>query len=96
MRVSASKPVVVRPWYREPFVWMVIGGPLVVVIASIVTVMIAVRHQDPVLAREPERLEQALPADAVNEEERLQAQKALLPATQGRNHVVSPSLPKTP
>ena len=38
-----------RPWWREPYVWMVIGGPLAVVVAGIATVVIAVRNPDPVL-----------------------------------------------
>lgn len=82
-----------RPWYREPFVWMVIGGPLAVVIASIITVTIAVRYADPVLPKEaaPARVE--VPLDRLTPEERLQAEKALLPANQGRNHAVSSALP---
>lgn len=38
-----------RPWWREPMVWIVIGGPAVVVVAAIATAVIAVRNQDPVL-----------------------------------------------
>lgn len=37
------------PWYRLPIVWMVIGGPLAVVVASLFTVGIAVKHVDPVI-----------------------------------------------
>lgn len=74
---------------------MVIGGPLVVVIASIVTVTIAVRNADTVLPREaaPARPAVADP-DRLSPQERLQAEKAVLPAGQARNHVVSPTLPK--
>lgn len=42
---SANQP----PWYRLPIVWMVIGGPLAVVVASLFTVGIAVKHVDPVI-----------------------------------------------
>lgn len=42
---SVSRP----PWYKLPIVWLVIGGPLVVVIASLITVGIAVKNVDPVL-----------------------------------------------
>jgi hypothetical protein len=38
-----------RPWWREPMMWLVIGGPLTVVIAGITTAVIAVRGADPVL-----------------------------------------------
>jgi len=42
---TVSRP----PWYKLPIVWMVIGGPLLVVIASLITVGIAVKNVDPVL-----------------------------------------------
>lgn len=45
---TAFEPQVV-PWWRYPIVWMVIGGPLAVVIAGISTAVIAYRHIDPVL-----------------------------------------------
>lgn len=72
---------------------MVIGGPLLVVIASLVTVSIAVRHPDPVLPREAAPAVVTQPGDA-SPEERLRAEKALLPASQARNHAASSSLPK--
>lgn len=39
----------VRPWWRYGMVWLVISGPAVVVVAGIVTAVIAVRGADPVL-----------------------------------------------
>jgi len=83
-----------RPWYREPYVWLVIGGPLAVVIASIVTIVIAVRHADVVLPREAAPARVALPQALLTKEERLQAEKAVLPAGVARNHAVSSALPK--
>ena len=38
-----------RAWYREPMMWMVLGGPLLVVIASLITYGLIVRGYDPVL-----------------------------------------------
>lgn len=38
-----------RPWWRYPIVWMVVGGPLAVVIAALITAGIAMKHVDPVL-----------------------------------------------
>lgn len=35
-----------RPWYQEPWPWILISGPLIVVIASIVTAIIAVKTND--------------------------------------------------
>ncbi len=37
------------PWWRFPIVWMVIGGPLAVVVAALTTAVIAYRNIDPVL-----------------------------------------------
>jgi hypothetical protein len=38
------------PWWRVKMVWLVVGGPLVVVAASFVTLGIALSTPDPVLA----------------------------------------------
>jgi uncharacterized protein len=43
-----------NPWWRYPIVWMVIGGPAAVVVAGIVTAIIAVNGADEVLPREPQ------------------------------------------
>ena len=37
-------------WWRLPIVWLVIGGPLAVVIASFVTLALAVLNPDPVIS----------------------------------------------
>ncbi len=37
-------------WWRLPIVWMVIAGPLVVVVASFFTLGLALTHPDPVLS----------------------------------------------
>lgn len=51
MQQMTAKP---RPWWREPVMWLVVGGPAVVVVAAIVTAMIAIDGADPVLdTREP-------------------------------------------
>ena len=90
--MTADKPKMSsRPWYREPYVWLVIGGPLVVVVASIVTFGIAAHNQDPVLAREaplPRHEQEAL--EKMTAEQRAQAQAALEPAVRARNHVATP------
>jgi hypothetical protein len=38
------------PWWRHPFMWLVVGGPLAVVVAATATAVIAIRGADPVLA----------------------------------------------
>jgi len=37
------------PWWRLPIVWMVIGGPAIVVVASFATLTLAIRNPDPVI-----------------------------------------------
>ena len=37
------------PWWKYKMVWLVIGGPLIVVVASFVTLGLAIKHPDPVL-----------------------------------------------
>lgn len=37
------------PWWRVGMVWLVVGGPLAVVVAATVTAVIAVRGADPVI-----------------------------------------------
>jgi drug/metabolite transporter (DMT)-like permease len=39
-----------RPWWREPFVWMIIAGPAAVVVAGIATTILAYRGSDRLLA----------------------------------------------
>lgn len=69
-----------QPWYRYPIVWMVIGGPLVVVVASLITAFIAIRGADPVLTREDSA------AAAVGRD----GMGTLSPAVQARNHAATP------
>jgi uncharacterized protein len=36
-----------RPWWREPMMYLVVGGPLAVIVASFVTLGLALRYPDP-------------------------------------------------
>ena len=78
-----NKPI---PWYRVPMVWLVLGGPLSVVIASVVTAVVAWKHIDPVIATTPQGELRA--ADDVAA--KVSPKDALAPAMQGRNHAASP------
>jgi hypothetical protein len=50
------------PWYRLPIVWMVIGGPAVVVVAGFATLAIAIAYPDPVITPTPAASKAELPA----------------------------------
>ena len=64
-----------RPWWRYPIVWLVIGGPLLVVVASLITAGIAIRNVDPVL--DTSAGEVTSPNEA--------------PAVKARNHAADPA-----
>jgi hypothetical protein len=73
MNPEMSRPVL--PWWRVPMVWLVIGGPAVVVVASFATLTLAVRGADiPLLEKRNVPLPHA---------------GAMAPATQARNHAAT-------
>lgn len=39
-------------WYREPWMWLVVGGPVVVVIAGFITLYLAMHGADKVVAKD--------------------------------------------
>lgn len=83
-------------WYKEPYVWLVVGGPLVVVLASVVTITLAIRNPDPVLKQPKPTLKVESPVQGeLTAEQRKAAELSVMPAGQARNHVVSPTLPKS-
>ena len=75
-------------WYREPMMWLVVGGPLVVVCASIATYMIAAHQPDPVLERDSSTESQRVGKSLTPEQ-----RDSLEPAMKARNHVASPMGP---
>lgn len=90
---TTSNDPVAPPWWRVRAMWLVVGGPLAVVLASIATAVIAVRHADPVL----DKAEYARTLDAARrlpDAEREAALIKLQPAHQARNHAASPVVPE--
>lgn len=69
-------------WWKNAYVWMVIGGPLAVIVASCVTFVIAARGADPVLEVPAKVAESAKKAVTP-------AEDAMVPAVQGRNHAAA-------
>lgn len=78
---DATRPC--PPWYRFPLVWMVIGGPGVVVIASFATLWLALRTPDPVVDEDYYRKGVEINSTLTD--------KKLMPAMTGRNHAATPS-----
>ena len=83
-----------KVWFREPYLWLIIGGPLVVVVASMVTLYLAVKNPDPVLKSQPPVKIDHQALDNLTPEQKTALELSVLPANKARNHVVSPSLPK--
>lgn len=75
-RSSAAPSGAPTPWWRVGFVWLVVGGPLAVVVASLVTAAIAVAGAEEVLT------------DAPRDPSSTDA--STLPAIQARNHAATP------
>ncbi len=73
------------PWWKYGHVWMVVGGPAVVVVACFVTVYLAVTRPDPVVSEDYYRrgieINQTLDSKA--------AAASLAPAGQARNHAAT-------
>jgi uncharacterized protein len=81
---SNDKPIA---WWRVPMVWLVLSGPLSVVVASVATAVIAWKHIDPVITTTAQG-DEIRPGD--NVAPRLSPKDALAPALQGRNHAATP------
>ena len=88
MATSPTLPHDPRPWWKFGLMWMVVGGPAIVVVASFVTLWLAIRTPDPVVSEDYYQ-------QGININRTLEAQEraaALTPAVEGRNHAAtSPS-----
>lgn len=73
-----------NPWWKSGFAWLVFGGPAIVVVASLITVYIAVIGQDEVLSHQ-ENQGQPLFKKTLTPEEK----NALEPAIKARNHAAT-------
>lgn len=68
------------PWWRYKMVWLVIGGPLSVVVASLVTAAVAWTHIDPVISN----------GSADDVQTPANPKDRLAPALKARNHAATP------
>jgi hypothetical protein len=73
------------PWWRYGHVWLLIAGPVLVIVAGVVTAWIAISHPDPVLSEDYYR--QGLEINKTLREE----DRNLMPAQQARNHAATPA-----
>jgi hypothetical protein len=86
MSNTVNSPLDKRPWWSYGHVWLVISGPLIVVLASFTTFYLAAHGQDPVLN----------PSNAETHSSATTDDRAsLAPAVQARNHAATGALPTT-
>ena len=72
-----------QPWWKFGHVWLVVAGPVVVVIASFVTLFLAVTRPDPVL-------DENYYQKGVDMNKTLaDSPKSLAPAMKARNHAAT-------
>ena len=74
-----------EPWWRNGFVWLVIAGPVFVVLASIFTFVVAARGSDKLVQQDYYR-------KGIEINRQVARERALLPAMQGRNHAATPAV----
>lgn len=85
--MQQSEPTKQTVWYKNPFIWLLIGGPLLVIIASFITVYLAVTHPDPAIEdyyRKGIEINKTLDAE----------RDGMAPAVQARNHAQTGLKPK--
>lgn len=71
-----------KQWWKYGYVWLILGGPIIVIIASFITLNLALKTPDPVVDDYYRK------GSEINK--RLET-KELLPAVEGRNHAVTPA-----
>ncbi|MBX3653954.1 MAG: FixH family protein [Ramlibacter sp.] len=87
--LDAVSSVPEMPWWRNGYVWLLISGPALVVVAGLTTAYIAVTHPDRLVAEDYYRRGLEINKTLARERDAA-AERAMLPALQGRNHAVTP------
>ncbi|TXH87171.1 MAG: nitrogen fixation protein FixH [Rhodoferax sp.] len=82
-----SKSDASQTWWKNGYVWMVLGGPLAVVVASIATFFIAAGNPDQVI-------DVTAKAAVAPKAGTAPAEDAMVPAMVGRNHATTGGVPE--
>ena len=72
-----------QPWWKFGHVWLVVAGPVIVVIASFITLYLAVTRPDPVLDENYYQKGVAINQTLAD------SPKSLAPAMKARNHAAT-------
>ncbi len=76
-----------RPWWAHGHVWLLIAGPATVIVAGVITLVLALRTPDPLVAEDYYRRGVEINKTLAERD----GGKAMMPAVQGRNHALTPS-----
>jgi hypothetical protein len=76
-----------KPWWRYPFVWLVVGLPASAVVAATASGILAIRNADPVVQEYQVGMRHAAAEASI---ERGAAHGAMEPAERARNHAATP------
>lgn len=79
-----------KPWWHYGYVWLIIAGPLLVIIAGFITLYLAISRPDPVVDEDYYR--KGIEINKTLNERR----DSLAPAGQARNHAATGIKPAQP
>jgi hypothetical protein len=85
--MSQTSTPAAAPWWKFGHVWLVVSGPAIVVVASFITLYIAVTRGDPVL--DEDYYQKGLQINQTLADN----PASLAPAIQGRNHAATGAPP---
>ena len=85
MALNPDRKTDARPWWKFGYMWLVVGGPAIVVVAGFVTLWLAIRTPDPVVANDYYRRGVEINKTLENPD------ASLVPALKGRNHAATPA-----
>lgn len=74
-----------EPWWKFGHVWLVLAGPIIVIIAGFVTLWLAITRPDPVIEEDYYRKGIEINQTLQNPE------KSFAPALKSRNHAATPA-----
>lgn len=80
---AATQPPA-RPWWKQGVVWGLIAGPAIVVVAGVVTTVIAASGADTLVSSGGQRR-------GVEIDRQRASERAQMPAHQARNHAATPT-----
>ncbi len=87
---APSDSQISKAWWHYGHMWLVVGGPLVVIVASFVTLYFAIQVPDPVVDADYYR-------KGIEINKTLDGKRdGLVPAIQGRNHAATGIKPTQP